>query len=252
MDRASVVITQYLTPLHVFDKAGSRMNFESRYANCFIITLKGMIRFSSDLGTVFSDKEHSVFLPCGLRYLNECIEDAESYVFNFQTAESEKSPLMFEAPPSELVRDCFENIKRAALLSLPYGNMLAMRELYSLSLALFSNDTSVTRSERLVSMALDFMMKHYDEPSLTVSDIAGACFISEIYLRKLFEKELATTPYKKLTEIRMKKASLMIMEKRPITEIAEEVGYYDVFSFSRAYKRFYGNSPSKDKSKLNY
>ena len=90
MDRASFVITQYLTPLHVFDKAGSRMNFESRYANCFIITLKGRIRFSFESGTVSSDEKHSVFLPRGLRYLNECIEEAESYVFNFQTAESDR------------------------------------------------------------------------------------------------------------------------------------------------------------------
>ena len=50
--------------------------------------------------------------------------------------------------------------------------------------------------------------------------------------------------FKSLTKIRMEKAKFMIEEKRPLTEIALSVGYSDIYQFSRAYKKFYGYSPS--------
>ena len=62
---------------------------------------------------------------------------------------------------------------------------------------------------------------------------------------KLFAKELNTSPFRHLTKLRMEKASLLIFEKRPLKEVAESVGYSDVFQFSRAYKRYFGYPPSK-------
>ena len=73
----------------------------------------------------------------------------------------------------------------------------------------------------------------------------GYCAVSEVYLRKLFEKELQASPYGKITEMRMDKAKMLIEEKRPLKEIADSVGYSDVFQFSRAYKRYFGHAPTK-------
>ena len=88
-------------------------------------------------------------------------------------------------------------------------------------------------------------MTNYGNCTLTVAEVAANCFVSEIYLRKLFEKKYNTTPFKMLTDIRMKKAYLLAKEKRPIKEIAEESGYSAVYQFSRAYKKYYGFSPSE-------
>ena len=89
------------------------------------------------------------------------------------------------------------------------------------------------------------MMANYQQSALTAGKVAAHCFISEIYLRKLFNKKYGTTPFKMLTDIRMKKAYLLTKEKRPIKEIAASVGYGAVCQFSRAYKKYYGKPPSE-------
>ena len=89
------------------------------------------------------------------------------------------------------------------------------------------------------------MLEHYAESSVTVGEIAQKCFVSEVYLRKLYEKECHTTPFKALTDIRMKHAYMLAKEKCPIKEIARAVGYSDVYQFSRAYKRHFGYPPAE-------
>ena len=106
-------------------------------------------------------------------------------------------------------------------------------------------DKNTSNAEKTVEKAIEFMLKNYKKSDLSSHDIASACFISEIYLRKLFLKHLGTTPYKKLTEIRMNRALLLLLEKRSVSEVAESVGFSDIYSFSRAFKSYYGKSPSK-------
>lgn len=244
MNENIFTITEYSAPLFVFDSGGKRKEFENRYASCFIVTVKGKIRFSGAGFDMISDKEHPVFLPQGLDYTNECIEEAESYVFNFHTLESITNPLALTRVSECYVKERYEGIKQSALLPRRLGMCLALRELYSLAFELFAEKKEMSSTTALLSRAIEYMMAHYSEPNLTVSDISASCFISEIYLRKIFERELGTTPHKKLTEIRMEKAALLLKEKLPVTYVAVSVGYSDVFGFSRAFKRFYGYPPS--------
>ncbi|MBQ6893188.1 MAG: helix-turn-helix transcriptional regulator, partial [Clostridia bacterium] len=128
---------------------------------------------------------------------------------------------------------------------IPQKNILIMKELYTIAGELFSVKTKQSASDKILTDAVEYMMANYHDASLTVEKVAAHCFISEIYLRKLFDKKYGTTPFKKLCEIRMKKAYLLTKEKRPVKEIAASVGYSAVYQFSRAYKKYYGKSPSE-------
>ena len=79
-------ITKFISTFYAVDKKGRKKEFENRRFACFILTLKGRISFTSGELRVFSDKTHAVFLPQGLSYVNECLEDAESIVLNFSTS----------------------------------------------------------------------------------------------------------------------------------------------------------------------
>ncbi|MBR6603265.1 MAG: helix-turn-helix transcriptional regulator [Clostridia bacterium] len=248
MGNTKFIITEYFLPLPAFDKKGHKIEFESRYCSSFIVTFSGKIKFTTTKNVYFCDKDHPIFLPEGLKYTNECIEDAESIVFNFKSTKFLSEPIILSPIPENIVRLKYEKMKQTAFLESPMCDITVLSEFYSLAEKLFmgkvKNQNSGT-SHKTVEIALEFMMKNYNKSNISSKDIAAACFISEIYLRKLFMKELGTTPFKKLTEMRMSKASLLIMEKRPISEIAERVGYSDVYSFSRAFKHFYGTSPTK-------
>lgn len=239
------IITDFLGCFYARDKKGRKIEFESRRAACFILTMHGKIAFSSGKTVVFSDPEHAVFLPEGLRYTNECLADAESVVFNFYTKAPSSVPRTLTALPAVRAKEAYKTVKKASASLSAESHAAIFRELYALASELFATAEKPAASDAIVTRAVEYMMENYADASLTVEKVAAACFISEIYLRKLFAKKYGTTPFKMLTDIRMKKAYLLAKEKRPIGEIATAVGYSAVCQFSRAYKRYYGHSPSE-------
>ena len=241
-----LTITAFDSALIATDLLGRRCEFSDRRTAAFIITTEGAVRFSYAGGTVLSTPDHPVFLPRGLSYLNECTETATSYVINFQTLHDAPAPLQLAPVSSLLAKEYYDALIRHAASNTEHGHLAAMETLYSLASQLLPS--SVAKDEHpLLAKALEFMRRHYAEPSLSVGDIARHCCISEVYLRKLFAREKGTSPHRALYAIRMQRARLLIEEKRPLQEIADNVGYADVFQFSRAYKRYYGHAPSKDR-----
>lgn len=245
MELNSFVITKFINCFYARDPKGRRKEFENRRFACFIITLKGRICFSSGTHRIYSDTKHAVFLPKGLCYTNECLEDAESVVLNFSTEIPYEEPKELATVPGAMAKEYYGAIKKASASLSAQSRMLIFRELYSLAYELFSDKTKASAADKILTDAVEYMMTNYQEPSLTVKQVAAHCFISEIYLRKLFDKKHGITPFKMLTDIRMKKAYLLAKEKRPIKEIASAVGYAAVCQFSRAYKKYYGKPPSE-------
>lgn len=239
------IITKFYNCINVLDSKGRKLEMKDRYASCFILPLKGSIRFSFEKKYIISDKYHPVFLPKGFSYTNECIESAESIVFNFRTQEQYTEPTVLSPISPLLARQTYDNVLNADLSTVPQKNLLIMSELYTLSYNLFTQKHHNPHIDEITEQAMEYINKNYFRPDLNASEIANACFISEIYLRKLFNKKYNSTPFKRLTAIRMKKARSLALEKRPVKEIALSVGYSDVSQFSRAYKRYFGYSPSE-------
>ena len=235
-------ITEFCGALISCDKKGRKVNFVERKTACFIITISGKIKFSSETGIVVSDEDNAVFLPRGLNYTNECLQSAKSYVFNFNTSVNYTQPTTLVAIDKNYVSDCFEKINTLALQNSLASRLGILKTLYALAEKLFNEHSDI--KNLIIDKALVFMRKNYAKPSLLLKEVAEHCAISEIYLHKLFKKHLATTPFRVLTDIRMQKAVMMIEEKRSLKEISYNVGYGDVYQFSRAYKKYFGYAPT--------
>ena len=239
------VITKFKSLFIAHDLAGRKVNFTNRKSACFIITRKGKIRFTHANGHLTSQPGMPVFLPKGLSYLNECLETAESFVFNFETLNRDYPPMQLSAIEDSALFEYYERISSYAEADDLSSQILIFEAMYSLAFQLLRDIPPTNTSHPIVAKAIHFISQNYEKPDVTVRDVAQYCSVSEVYLRKLFEKELGISPYKKITELRMNKAKTLIEEKRPLKEIADAVGYSDVFQFSRAYKRHFGHSPTK-------
>lgn len=241
----TLVITKMVNLHFAKDPKGKKIKFDSRTCAGFIITVSGKIRFSYEGGELLAEKGSPVFLPGGLAYTNECLEAAESYVFNFQTLEHDAPPLGLSPISEEQIREIYERVQ-AEFSSVTLADQLSVLEnMYALARLLLRDYESEATTHPVVAKATDYMRRQCHCSALTVGDIAEHCYVSEVYLRKLFEREEKTSPFRRLTAIRMDKAQRLIDEKRPLKEVALNVGYADVFQFSRAYKRYFGYSPSK-------
>ncbi|MBE6702748.1 MAG: helix-turn-helix transcriptional regulator [Ruminococcaceae bacterium] len=236
-----LIITAVADCFFARDPRGHKIEMQQRKYACFIVTVKGKIRFTFRDRALICDRAHPVFLPQGACYLNECLDTAESYVFNFLTKD-EHQPMSLSPPCEAQVRKAFDCISKGHFMSFS-DEAESIGELYFLLSALFATPP-VTLSEKVLHTAREYIYHHYASPSLSVKLTSQYCFVSESYLRKLFLEKLGRSPFQYITDVRMQKAQTLLYEKRPVGEIACLVGYSDVYQFSRAYKRYYGYAPS--------
>jgi len=94
-----------------------------------------------------------------------------------------------------------------------------------------------------VNEAINYMEQHYQE-KITIDDIAAYCSLNRSYLGKIFNNELKTSPQDFLIRYRVSKAcELMKTTDINIGDICGMVGYPNLFTFSRAFKKVIGESP---------
>nr|WP_318281174.1 helix-turn-helix transcriptional regulator [Paenibacillus bovis] len=88
-----------------------------------------------------------------------------------------------------------------------------------------------------------FLDKHYQE-RITLNNLAVRIGVSPHHLSRIFKEKLNITPHKYLENIRIHKAkSLLLSTEHNITEICFEVGYHNLSSFYKHFKKTCGCSP---------
>ncbi len=245
MNVEDFVIIEFNNIYTANNQKGKLIELKNRHCSCFIVTLSGSIKFTYEGGSVVVDSTHPVFIPEGLSYINECLEDAQSLVFGFHTLDKYQFPFVLSHISHRLAEERYEAIEKALMSGAREKSMLVLGELYSLAALLFSASEKLSSGDVIIKKATEYIYSNYSDPTLTVSAVAEQCFVSEIYLRKLFGKKLGIAPFKFITEVRMSRAEGLARERIPVKEIAVSVGFSDIYQFSRAYKKYFGYPPSE-------
>ncbi len=95
------------------------------------------------------------------------------------------------------------------------------------------------------TLAMNIFRKNYMY-KISVSSIAESLGLDRSYFSNLFKSDTGRSPNRYILELRMEKAlELLSFEKYSVSVIAVSVGYKDLFSFSRAFKNYYGVPPQK-------
>lgn len=95
-----------------------------------------------------------------------------------------------------------------------------------------------------VKKIVNYLNENY-EHKISLDQIAHNMYLSPVYISKIFKEETGESPINYLIKIRLEKAK-EILECSPngsIKNIANEVGYDDVYHFSKLFKKYYGVSP---------
>lgn len=95
-----------------------------------------------------------------------------------------------------------------------------------------------------INHILDYMNKHFAE-NIQIKDLAAIANMSEKYFIRYFKHYIKASPKQYLIDRRMQYASeLLINTNESIAAIAEELGYSDQYCFSKAFRKYYNDSPS--------
>ncbi len=110
---------------------------------------------------------------------------------------------------------------------------------------------SMLQQQDIAQRALLLIQTKWNDPKLTLNDIAGELYVSHNYLRYLIKEKTGMSFVKYLTEIRLERAAAILSSTgRKVQEVALEVGFEDAGYFTRVFTKKYECSPSKYREKL--
>lgn len=95
-----------------------------------------------------------------------------------------------------------------------------------------------------VKRIVNYLNENYEQ-KISLDQIAHNMYLSPVYISKIFKEETGESPINYLIKIRLEKAKDILehSEGGSIKSIANEVGYDDVYHFSKLFKKYYGMSP---------
>lgn len=97
--------------------------------------------------------------------------------------------------------------------------------------------------EDYVSQACNFIQSNYPEP-ISIGELAESLGLNRIYFCRIFKAQTGLSPQEYLVSLRLEKAAeLLLTGELTQKEIAAHIGYPDVYSFSRMFRRRYGLAP---------
>lgn len=92
--------------------------------------------------------------------------------------------------------------------------------------------------------ALTYINQNYDKP-LSNEELADLCELSSTHFRRLFKEQIGTSPMQYRETIRLHWAIKFLESQMfTISEVAENLGYSDIYHFSKVIKKHTGNPPS--------
>lgn len=87
---------------------------------------------------------------------------------------------------------------------------------------------------------------------ISLDQIAQNLYLSPVYISKLFKEQTGESPINYLIKIRLDKAKEILENEShgSIRSVANQVGYEDVYHFSKLFKKYYGISPLNYSKKI--
>jgi len=99
-------------------------------------------------------------------------------------------------------------------------------------------------SDDWVATSIDYIHLYYKE-GITVTDMADHVGIHRSHFSNVFHQKVGMRPHRYLTKLIMEDAmNIVSTTVLPISHIALSLGYSDVYSFTHAFKSYYGQPPS--------
>lgn len=107
-------------------------------------------------------------------------------------------------------------------------------------------DTAISpQNLAMIESVKEYINKNYMDAQLSLTSVGEEFFITEVYLSKLFKRATGENFSKYVEGVRMQHAKELLEQGKKVSEAAELVGYNSPQVFRRAWKRYYGNTPSE-------
>lgn len=91
----------------------------------------------------------------------------------------------------------------------------------------------------------EFILENYLN-DLDTDKLALLAGMSKYHFIRTFKITFNVTPYQLLIQKRLLLAKELLIKKTPLLQVTQAIGFSDLAAFSKAYKKYFGHSPSKE------
>lgn len=228
----------------------------------FVLNGKGIVRLN---GKTYHVGPHQIFLiPDSIRtYYQADKDDPWEYIWihiggpkipqilkeaGLTPSHPVYSPTACADVIEDLARDIVKNYNRQYYC---VGTLYKICD-YMIENSAYKEEPNIENSLIYVKNVISYIQLKYSE-NIKIEDIAFSLGLNRSYLTRLFKDATGYSLQDYLLTYRMKMAAKMLADNTiSVTDIASHVGYVDTFTFSKAFKRHFGMSPSSyraDKTK---
>ncbi len=250
---SNLVITRIYSATTMYTEKNTKTIRNTRPCWAIVIKYEGETVYTSNKISYLSDINNLVILPKGCSYEWCCTHSGHFSIIEFESELICSDIFSFSVKNSAKILKLFKELEYKRTLRKPMYETESIRDTYSILLMLtqtMSKKYLPTEKRSKISPALDYIAKNYNT-DIKNDDLARLTGISTVYFRKLFTEVLGIPPMTYVHELRTKKAKEMLKsDYGSITDIAQSLGYLNIYDFSRAFKKHVGISPSKYEKQL--
>jgi AraC-like DNA-binding protein len=108
------------------------------------------------------------------------------------------------------------------------------------------NETRVFNADKILD-AQSYILQHLQN-DIHLDQLAAEVGLSKFQLLRVFRDTFKVTPHQFIIQTRLEKAKALL-DKLPINEVAQTVGFADASSFGKAFRNHFGLTPTAYKAK---
>jgi AraC-like DNA-binding protein len=228
--------------------------FFDRPYHALIYKVSGtMVCYYRDRTVEFSSND-IVYIPKGMTYRSRLKSEGKYIIINFDTAENYSADEIFVAR-FENHSNLYSLFSKCAeeWLFKDTAHLLNCKSYVYKILALMARalDGRDAETRKRIAPSIEYLHRHINDPSLDTSSAAKASGLSETQFRRLFKKLYIVAPSRYIISVRIGQAKDLLLSERSspfsasIADIAHTVGFTDVESFTKLFRREVGMTPGE-------
>lgn len=231
----------------IYNETGSKGKRNNRSCWGVIMKFEGETEYICNGQNYISNKNNMVILPKGSNYEWHCTKSGYFYNIEFDCDKTFDYIFSFSINNSEKILKIFKDLEYKRVLKSPFFELECIKGTYDIILHLLQATPRIYQSpekSRKIQPAVDYIAQNYNK-NITNDELAALTSLSTVYFRKLFTEIYEMSPITYVHTLRIKKAKEMLQsDYGSITDIAQSLGYLNIYDFSRTFKKHTGVSPT--------
>ena len=223
----------------------------NRSRNSIAYRISGHSQFQSMGKSYFADTGSIIYIPAGVDYVRTSTVENLIIVNLNVHGENEKEICVYPPDKAQPFSKYFFELDRVWNSHVPGCNYKCTSILYNMLYEIINHQQihNTNKKEEIIKKSLIYMKMYFDNPQITIDEIAKQSHISPVYFRKLFGELFGISPSKAISDMRIQKAKDFLASGYfNVYEVAEKCGFENEKYFSTLFKKVTGSSPTQYKA----